>query len=273
MINRYTTAAGMTIFVRLAAAIDAIGGKRRKKENPTAEAVQKYNLKKAIRDLAILLNANFSGGDLHITLTYRGDEPNGEEAKRQLNNFWKRLRRAYRGIGKELKWVAATEYKNKRIHHHIVINKGIAIEEIAKIWGNGILRTSVMDESGDYRKLAEYMIKETEKTFRETDAAQRQRYSCSRNLVRPITKKEEVSAATMLRKPKPVKGYYIDQDSIYEGTNPVTGMPYREYVMIALDAEPRLSIWQRGERVKELAGDVWIRQKEREQQLKITPTM
>lgn len=265
--------AGKTIFVRLAAASEKITGKRHKKENPTTEAVQKYNWKKAVRDLAILLNSNFGGGDLHIVLTYKGTEPQKDEAKKQLENFWKRMRRAYKGAGKELKWVAATEYKNKRIHHHIIINKGVALDEIAKIWGNGILKTSVLDDSGDYRKLAEYLTKETEKTFREAGAVQRKRYSCSRNLIRPITKKEEVSAAALIREPKPLKGYYIDQDSIYEGNNPITGMPYREYVMIALDAEPRLRAWPRGKRVKEIAGDIWIRQKENEQQMEMTPAM
>lgn len=47
MINRFTTAAGNTIFVRLVAVPEAEKRtKRKRKENPTSEAVAMHNQKK-----------------------------------------------------------------------------------------------------------------------------------------------------------------------------------------------------------------------------------
>lgn len=270
MINRFTTVAGKTIFVRLAGSSEAEKGRKRKeKSNPTAAAVEEQNRKKSERDLSILVNYNFTAGDLHIVLTHKGAEPTAQEAKRMLDNFKKSLRRRYRKKGIELKWICTTEFENTRIHHHMIINKGLPIEEIAEIWGAGIVRTSVLDKSGDYRKLANYLIKETGKTFRAEGAVQRQRYSCSKTIERPVTKKESVSAAALFRDPKPVKGYYIDQDSIYKGNNPATEQPYMEYVMVSLDAEPRLQIWPRGKRVHDMAGDIWLKGQRKEMQLGI----
>ena len=40
-------------------------------------------------------------------------------------------------------------------------------------------------DSGEYSQLADYLIKETERTFRDEDSAVKQRYSCSRNLTKP----------------------------------------------------------------------------------------
>ena len=53
-----------------------------------------------------------------------------------------------------------------------------------------------------------------------------------------------------MQHPKPIKGYSIDEDSIYQGVNPVTGIPFMEYVMISTQPDPRLSIWPRGQRKK-----------------------
>lgn len=272
MINRFTTVAGNTIFVRLAASCEMEKGKKRgKKENPTSVAVAEHNQKKAERDLALLLNYNFCGGDLHIVLTYAGAEPTQEEAKRSLSNFLKRLRRHYRKIGAELKWICVTEFEHARIHHHIVINQGAPVETVAQIWGKGLVRSTPLDPSGDYRRLASYLIKETSKTFRRDDVAQRQRYSCSKTIRHPVTKREPVSAAALIRDPQPVKGYYIDQDSIYKSSNPVTGQPCMEYVMVSLAAAPRLTTWPRGRKIDNIAGDRWLRIKERQMQLELEP--
>lgn len=267
MAKRYSAICRKLIYVKITAGRKELPiGKRNKKNKETKLSVREYNRRMAERNLSMLLNYNFGQGDMHIVLTYR-DLPDAERAKKSLKNFLDRLRRAYRKAGVTLKWIAATEYKNKRPHHHIIINQGKSLGEVIKIWGNGILRCSVLDESGDYRQLASYLIKETDKTFRNPDAMQRLRFSHSKSVVYPPIKEEEVSTAMLLRDPTPAKGYYIDQDSVIWGRHPETGRYYLEYVMVSLTAKPRLSIWQRGRTVPHFAGEKWLREKERQMKL------
>ncbi|MGE9896622.1 rolling circle replication-associated protein [Anaerovoracaceae bacterium SGI.195] len=209
-------------------------GKRKEKKNPTLEQVQKMNQYYSEKELSIRLHHNFKPGDLHLTLTYSGEEPSKEKAKKEMKNFLERLKRLYKKHNQELKWILATEYENKRIHHHMVISY-IDPKLLSKAWGNGIVRPSILDETGDWRKLAKYLIKETSKTFRKETAFSKRRWSCSRNVVTPNARVEEVSAEQLFN-PKATKGYYVDQDSIWKGINPDTERPFMEYVQIAIDS-------------------------------------
>ena len=250
MIKRETIIAGDLIFRRVYGASEKKREKTRaRRSNPTCESVEKINRKNAERSLQVKLHANFGKGDMHVVLTYGGEPPTQEVAKKELKNFLQRLRRHFRKEGRELKWIAATEYKNQRIHHHVIL-PAMDSRLLDELWTAGHVRPTHLDGSGDYRKLAAYLIKETDKTFREPGAFSKKRYSCSRNLVIPDVKVETVSARELLQRPKPIKGYSIDEDSIYQGVNPVTGIPFMEYVMISNQPDPRLSIWPRGQRKK-----------------------
>jgi hypothetical protein len=247
------TVAGSTIFVKIRVEKPkrVTGEKRANREKATPEQIEKINQKNAERILSIILNYNFKPGDYHIVLTYSGTEPSKEQAKKDLEKFKREIMKRYRDEGIVLKWVTATEYENTRIHHHIVMTGGIDVIEIAKIWEHGFIRPVFLDDSGDYRKLAAYLIKETSKSFRQADAVSRRRYNCSRSIVRPMVNQDDrISYAEIHKDPKPVKGYYIDQDSIFRGKNPITGQSYLEYVMISLDPEPRIKKWNRGKKVK-----------------------
>lgn len=249
MIKRETIVAGESIFTRIYGTSDRKyqKGKRKKNMKPTPESVKEVNRRRAERELQIKINHNFKPGDLHIVLTYSGKEPSKKEAKKELRNFKDRLRRYFKKHNQEFKWIVVTEYEHKRIHHHMIISR-IDTAELNHIWKNGYVRPAHLDSTGDYRKLASYLIKETDKTFRNHDAVSRQRFSCSRNIVMPDVKVEEVSAKALVREPKPIKGYTIDEDSIYKGVNPITNVPYMEYVMISNQPEPRLKIWNKGKR-------------------------
>ncbi len=250
MIRRETIVSGRLIFRRVFGSSEEKREKTRShRSNPTPAAVEKINRRNAERNLQVKLHANFKEGDIHAVLTYGGEPPSQEEAKKELKNFLQRLRRQFKKDGRELRWIATTEYKNHRIHHHVIL-PAMDSRLLDRLWTAGHVRPTYLDGSGDYRKLAAYLIKETDKTFREPGASSKQRYSCSRNLVIPPVKTETVSARELMQHPKPVKGYALDEDSIYQGVNPVTGIPYMEYVMIATDPDPRLHIWPRGTRLK-----------------------
>lgn len=251
MIKRETIVAGRTVFRRIFGTFDSkiSGGKRKKKNKPTPESVKEINRKNSERELHILMNHNFNPGDLHITLTYKGNEPSKTRAQKDLRSFIDRLKRFYKRKNQIFKWIVVTEYEHKRIHHHMILPY-IDTAELTELWGHGFVKVVHLDISGDYRKLASYLIKETDKTFRDANAVSRQRYRRSKNVIKPDVKVEEVSVKELVRDPKPIKGYAIDEDSIYKGVNPVTNVPYMEYVMISTTPTPRLSIWPRGRRKK-----------------------
>lgn len=240
-----TIVAGKTILKSLKVPSGKHSGKRNGRLNVTKEAVQKNNYRLAVRKLTADLNANFDETCAHFTLTYKGNEPTQEQAKKDRKNFLITLRRYLRKNNIELKYVAATEYENKRIHHHIVLNtQDVAL--VNKLWGKGYVKSSILDNTGNYRKLAEYLIKETEKTFRLPDSAHKQRYTTSKNLVRPIVKREYVSVKRLSEDPQPLQGYEIPKSEIRKYEHPVTGLEHLEYIMIALDKPRRYKIWPRG---------------------------
>ena len=209
------------------------GEKRKPKINPTPEAVAKNNFRYAIKELTAKLNNNFKYGDFHLVLTYK-NEPNQEDAKRHLNNFLRNIREFCKKEGIDFKRIAVTEFENKRIHHHIVCT-GIDRKIISKHWTHGWINFKMLDETGNYNKLAAYLVKETEKTFRKEDCVFKRRYSASRNLIAPETRVEEVSDRILGKDLKETTGYYIDQDSIRKYDHAILGVECVEYIEVKLD--------------------------------------
>lgn len=236
-----TITAGKTIEVSktYSARYGVKGIKRSENINPTPEKVKKINQRNAEKRLRRLINTNFGEGDIHLVLTYKKEErPDVEGAHKELKNFIKRIKRVYEKEGLELKYIAVTEYEGKAIHHHMII-PGIDMRLIQKKWPHGKTRPTFMDDTGEYSLLAEYLIKETSKTFLEDGAAMKRRYIGSRNLVEPTVKKEIIKAQKFNNDPKPVKGYYVDKNSIVNGIHEITGWPYQFYRMIKIERRKR----------------------------------
>ena len=124
MIKRETVVAGNIIIRRYYGAPERVlGEKRKKKQNPTAEAVAATNRRNSERELMIKLSYNFKAGDIHAVLTYAGEAPANKDAKRELKNFLSRMRRHFKKNGRILKWIVVTEYENKRPHHHLIVSR------------------------------------------------------------------------------------------------------------------------------------------------------
>lgn len=203
------------------------GIKRSQKVKPTREEQKRINTRQAERKLRILINANFEYGDYHLTLNYireRGTEPRTkEEMKKDIAIFLREMRKEYKKRGMEFKYIHVSEIGEKGArHHHLVINK-IDTEVIQRSWykayaGHTRIHTHPLDDSGNYAQLAGYLIKYTDKHRSGDDALQGKRWNCSKNLVRPEPKIKIISERASFRsEPKPIKGYYIDKDSIQCG--------------------------------------------------------
>lgn len=212
--------AGRTMLVQVKA-VTASGRNpgRAKKQNPTPQAVARYNEKMAERSLRLLLNTNFTSNDFHLTLTYKGEAPTQEGAKRELENFLKRARRFCKKKGSELRYVYVTEWTHTRIHHHIVMG-GLTAKEAQQLWHLGHCHFTFLDGCGDYKGLADYLIKETKQSLRA--GLLRKRWVPSRNLKKPKVKETIVKRWKRLEDvPKEYKHYALMDWDV--SANPVTG--------------------------------------------------
>ena len=248
---RDTLTAGKTIMRRLFASTrvkNEKGQKRNPKINPTRETVQKVNLRNAVWTLCAILNTYFKKGDLWITLTY-ASEPDKVQAKKDLDKLIRNLRDHHRKNNRVFRWIAATEYKNKRIHHHFVCSR-TDLEVIEKYWPHGWVTPKSLNASGNYIKLAEYIIKETDKTFREDDSPNKTRYRRSRNMPMPEPRREMVTDRELRDGPKEIDGYCVDRDTVHRYEHGILRVDCMQYIMVSLDPQPRLKRWYRGKKVK-----------------------
>ncbi|MGN0409427.1 MAG: hypothetical protein ACI4E3_03365 [Candidatus Fimousia sp.] len=210
------------------------GEKRRKKSRPTKEEVKRINFRNRVRKLGWILNENFGPGDIHLRLSYRREEApkDKEEMQKIIRLFLEKMRKEYRRAGKELKYVHVFEIgKRGARHHHLVMNS-IDTKLIRKCWPHGYIHTSLLDDTGQYSKLAEYLLKFSGRNVGKWTGKS---YSKSKNLVIPVPKKRIISGRDMYREEAvPKKGYYIDQDTVRSGET-IYGYKFFSYIMIELE--------------------------------------
>lgn len=190
---------------------------RGKNQHLTTEQQAEINLRNARKKISRTINANFGKGDLFITLTYAKEPEDRTEGDRILTNYLRRLKRwRERNKMPPLKYVAVTENKDKRLHHHIVINK-MDMEKAIDLWKQGRVIVSRLEPEGDYTGLANYITKES-------GESKGKRWKQSRNL-----KKPKVTVKVIDKKPRPMKppkGYKVIQQQYY--VSDVTG--YMQYM-------------------------------------------
>ena len=213
----------------------APGMKRSKRAKPTPEQMAKQNQWKKERDIRWLLKENFGEHDYWITLTYRpGERPISlEAAKTQVQKFLRQMRTWYKRQGTDMKYIVITEYGSRGgVHHHIVVNRipGTDIE-IARKWTYGNPQFTLLYLQGDFRKLANYIAKQPA----QDNAIKEKWYSRSRNLQKPRMEKRVMRRKTFTQDPFVPKGFYLEKESLYAGTNPITGHPYRYYTLVKIN--------------------------------------
>lgn len=200
--------------------------------NRTPEAVKNYNTKMAHRELTRLINENYSPGDIHLVLTYfRGERPGPKQAKKNLNAFLRKLRGYFKKQKSELKYIAVTAFGDRgAIHHHLIINT-MDGRDIREMWPFGGSHVEYLYPDGEYSALAWYFIQQSRKSPA-GELTGKKRWTCSKNLKRPVPTVKEVDAKTWREPPKAEPGYIIDVNSIDAGINPISGIPYLFYRMI-----------------------------------------
>ncbi len=202
----------------------------------TSEKVARHNFRMEAKNLYNLLRLNFNKDDWHIALTYSPEKQiTAEEAEKEITNFFKRLRYHCKKSGIVLKYIRNTDIgKTGRIHHHVILPQEIPFALINNLWSNGRVNlNNTLWDNKDYYNLACYLIDPTHKgTLPDTHIKGQKRYKCSNNLIRPKVEYEIIRAERWVSDPRPPKGYYIKEDSLYNSIDEFTGFPYQSYILI-----------------------------------------
>lgn len=212
--------------------------KRQKRKKPTEEQIARQNQYNREKKLRRILKANFGEDDTWALLTYiKGFRTCIKEAKGDFRKFIRLLRREYRKRGYELKWVVRTEVgKQGAAHHHFLCNRisdgDILIKNCwRKITGTGFPSFKHTYEEGGFTGLAWYLTKPPDQEGMEHN------YSRSRNLIIPEPEITRATKREMTAYPVPDEGYYIDEDSVFMGINPITGNEYQHFIMYKIGTE------------------------------------
>lgn len=163
-----------------------------------------------------------------MVMTYakaKGEPPRSvENMKADAARFLRLLRKAYKRLGKELKYIHVMEVGSHGArHHHIVINK-IDTDIVQKCWEHGRINVNPLDDSGDYSKLAAYLLKYSSETVGTPDALQTKRWNASRNLIHPEPVRKIITKRAWFRceakVPSKYSGrYQVNKNSIEDGVS------------------------------------------------------
>lgn len=227
------------------------GEKRSAKAGLTSEAVKKNNQRIREKEMRRLIKANFEKNDYWCCLKYpEGSRKKTVEVKEDMKKFLRKLRSWYKKAGACLKFIYRIEISESGgVHIHTLINRiHGSMEKISELWseitktGKGYVDFKLLYEQGDYKELAEYIVKRPKKGDRDYEqlclfpVEERKEYlkvSTSRNLVRVEPERRRYSHWTMRKiltdGPVPTPGYFIEKDSVVQGVNEVTGMSFLYY--------------------------------------------
>lgn len=160
----------------------AEASRAREVKKKTRAAQQIVNERNLIKRTIRRANASFTGRDLFITLTYAGEVPDEEQARKDIRNYIKRVRTWRRRHGlPEMQYIHVIEFddgsgKRKRIHFHMLMT-GMDRDAAEKLWEKGRANSKRLqpDERG-LERVVRYMLKAKRST---------RRCTCSRNITEP----------------------------------------------------------------------------------------
>lgn len=156
-----------------------------------------------------------------LTLTFQKEIKDITKANEELTKFFKRLSYHQFGIRKNvIKYIAVPELQKRGVwHFHIVLfnAKYTPFKDLIEIWGQGGVYINALRQGMDGTEIAKYITKYISKsmkidkkgegvdlgdyqTYKKYGMENKKRYTCSRGLYRPFTRKlkMETQEATML---------------------------------------------------------------------------
>lgn len=216
----------------------APGMLRKERHKKTPEEMAAQNLWRRKQYLRRLIELNFGEGDWHVTLTCRPeDRPTREEAPKRIRAFRNKLRDAYKKKGWVLKYIITCEIGERgATHWHMIVNdmhdgEDSTAKLLRCLWVWGRPYFSPLDSTGDYSKLAEYIIKESAKRIQREETLEKLSYIPSRNLIKPVIKREKRDARSWRKQPRVPPGWQLVPGTLVNGINKYNGLPYQHYTI------------------------------------------
>lgn len=212
------------------------GEERKKREEKTSAMQEDINRRKSEEKLRWTVNENFSPGDYHVTFTYQKENrpETYEKMKQDLEKCIRKIRQACKKENYKFRYIYVYEIGSKGAMHIHMVMKKIDTEILRKSWTRGRVKIDPLDETGQYKKLAAYLMKYSD-TAKKNGYVGR-RWNPSKNLRKPKVIKRIIKDKGWYRKEKtPKKGYYIDKETVREGVSEVTGCLFFEYTMVKLE--------------------------------------
>ena len=203
------------------------GTPRRRRDNPTSEAVKKNNQNLRIEKLQLLLYLNFRHGYIVALEYFRGSSPGTyQEADKIMMQTLKRIKRTH----KNFKYIATTERgkADKNLHHHVIVESLEAAKLLLSSWGGYMPEPrQLYQDKNAFKSLAAYLIKQETKEERPKGYPS---YHASKNLKKPSIEVVRVNEP-WTEEPKPLEGYEIIPQSVVNGFNECLGIKYQSYML------------------------------------------
>lgn len=195
--------------------------RRNRRKGATSAQKQDENERDAVKRLARILNANYSHGDLWLTLTYdddgfaklvqlalsgRKEEQSAEDAvltaaEKLCANFLRRVKRRLEAQGvdpKEVRIVSCTSDMDGetgefvRPHHHLVMPR-ISFEAAQELWTEGSVDYQILKDQDDYTPLAAYICRQVR---RRPDA---KKWHTTRNMKKTVVNERWAAEGEILK--------------------------------------------------------------------------
>lgn len=162
-------------------------GKRSRKSRASSEKQQQQNIKNANKRLKQLISGNFRiNSDLFSTFTF-DKSLSLEDVRQSVRQFIELLRPVYAFEGVPLKYVYVIECgeNSKRLHVHFVLSN-CPRSKITAAW-------SCVQNSGNVTDIQRIKSIDKVVAYLTKNPVGKQRYTSSRNLIRPVEQCEQVS--------------------------------------------------------------------------------
>lgn len=156
------------------------------------------DLARAKRNIIEILELNLVPLSTFLTLTYKENQQDYEQAYKDFDKFIKKIKYHYI---KDLKYIRVVELQKRgAIHFHVVIFntefRHIPYNDLYKLWGHGAIHVKIIDEFDvtTSNKLGNYLGNYLSKN--DNIALNKRIYSISRNLKRLKREKIDISTPT-----------------------------------------------------------------------------
>ena len=207
----------------------------------TTDSGKKENQRIAEKTLRRLINTNFEGGDLLLTLDFHKWQPlDSIEMQSMISGAIRKLKNLYRKEGKTLKYIYVKEVGPRGGRHiHMIVNQ-IDYNILSEWWYDfGAVHFQALDHSGQYRRIAAYFIKYALRTEQTEGRLIGKRWYSSLNLKKPIIRKRVVKTANEFKTTVKVPaGWFLDKETLAEGVSEITGFIFFEYTLVKNERGP-----------------------------------